>query len=409
MNFEDKLRNYAKVVIERGINVQKGMPLVINTSTEAMDFVRLLTELAYERGASEVIVRIQDDECNRLSAMMMSEEAIKHAPEWKLNMMLDFAERKAGFLSVAAPNPSLMKDVDPERIKLMRSVNANLMKPFQKYTMNDINPWCVICIPSKTWADKVLPDVAEEKRVEELWDLIFKIVRVDGADPDKAWDEFENTIQEKAKYLNEMQFEKLHYRSKLGTDLTIEMPKNHLWIGGSSMSETGVRFTANIPTEEIFSAPKRDGVNGIVYATKPLSLSGKLVENFSLRFEDGKCVEVKAEKNQKLLEDLIATDENACMLGEVALVQNDSPISNSKRLFYSTLFDENASCHLAFGAAYPTCVQGGAAMSEEELLANGINDSKIHVDFMIGDETTEIIGYKDVKEYKIFKEGNWAF
>lgn len=409
MNFEDKLRNYAKVVIERGINVQKGMPLVINTSTEAMDFVRLLTELAYERGASEVIVRIQDDECNRLSAMMMSEEAIKHAPEWKLDMMLDFAERKAGFLSVAAPNPSLMKDVDPERIKLMRSVSANLMKPFQKYTMNDINPWCVVAVPSKAWADKVLPDVAEEKRIEELWDLIFKIVRVDGADPDKAWDEFENTIQEKAKYLNEMQFDKLHYSSKLGTDLTIEMPKNHLWIGGSSMSETGVRFTANIPTEEIFSAPKRDGVNGIVYATKPLSLSGKLVENFSLRFENGKCVEVKAEKNQKLLEDLIATDENACMLGEVALVQNDSPISNSKKLFYSTLFDENASCHLAFGAAYPTCVEGGAAMSEEELLKNGINDSKIHVDFMIGDETTEIIGYKDGKEYKIFEEGNWAF
>ena len=409
MNFKDKLRNYAKVVIERGINVQKGMPLVINTSTEAMDFVRLLTELAYERGASEVIVRIRDDECDRMSAMMMSEEAIKHAPEWKLDMMLDFAERKAGFLSVAAPNPSLMKDVDPERIKLMRSVSANLMKPFQKYTMNDINPWCVVAVPSKAWADKVLPDVAEEKRIEELWDLIFKIVRVDGADPDKAWDEFENTIQEKAKYLNEMQFDKLHYSSKLGTDLTIEMPKNHLWIGGSSMSETGVRFTANIPTEEIFSAPKRDGVNGIVYATKPLSLSGKLVENFSLRFENGKCVEVKAEKNQKLLEDLIATDENACMLGEVALVQNDSPISNSKKLFYSTLFDENASCHLAFGAAYPTCVDGGAAMSEEELLKNGINDSKIHVDFMIGDETTEIIGYKDGKEYKIFEEGNWAF
>ena len=341
--------------------------------------------------------------------MMMSEEAIKHAPEWKLDMMLDYAHRKAGFLSVSAPNPGLMKDVAPERLMLMRSVNANLMKPFQKYTMNDINPWCVVAVPSKAWADKVLTDVPEEKRIEELWDLIFKIVRVDGADPDKAWDDFENTIQEKAKYLNEMQFEKLHYRSKLGTDLTIEMPKNHLWIGGSSMSETGVRFTANIPTEEIFSAPKRDGVNGIVYATKPLSLSGKLVENFSLRFENGKCVEVKAEKNQKLLEDLIATDENACMLGEVALVQNDSPISNSKKLFYSTLFDENASCHLAFGAAYPTCVEGGAAMSEEELLKNGINDSKIHVDFMIGDETTEIIGYKDGKEYKIFEEGNWAF
>ena len=409
MNFEDKLKNYAKVVIERGINVQKGMPLVINTSTEAMDFVRQLTELAYDRGASEVIVRIHDDECDRMSAMMMSEEAIKHAPEWKLDMMLDFAERKAGFLSVIAPNPSLMKDVSPERLMLMRSVNANLMKPFQKYTMNDINPWCVVAVPSKAWADKVLPDVSEDKRISELWDLIFKIVRVDGSDPDKAWDDFENNIQEKAKYLNEMQFEKLHYSSKLGTDLTIEMPKNHLWIGGSSMSETGVRFTANIPTEEIFSAPKRDGVNGIVYATKPLSLSGKLVENFSLRFEHGKCVEVKAEKNQKLLEDLIATDENACMLGEVALVQNDSPISNSKKLFYSTLFDENASCHLAFGAAYPTCVQGGASMSEEELLKNGINDSKIHVDFMIGDETTEIIGYKDGKEYKIFEEGNWAF
>lgn len=259
MNFEDKLKNYAKVVIERGINVQKGMPLVINTSTQAMDFVRKLTELAYERGASEVIVRIHDDECDRMSAMMMSEEAIKHAPEWKLDMMLDFAERKAGFLSVIAPNPSLMKDVSPERLMLMRSVNANLMKPFQKYTMNDINPWCVVAVPSKAWADKVLPDVSEDKRISELWDLIFKIVRVDGSDPDKAWDDFENNIQEKAKYLNEMQFEKLHYSSKLGTDLTIEMPKNHLWIGGSSMSETGVRFTANIPTEEIFSAPKKMG------------------------------------------------------------------------------------------------------------------------------------------------------
>lgn len=409
MNFEEKLMNYAKVVIERGINVTDGMPLVISASTEAMDFVRMLTKLAYERGASEVILRLRDDECEKMGAMMMSEDAIKHAPQWKLDMMLDYAHRKAGFLSVAAPNPGLMKDVAAERINLMRSVNSNLMKPFQKYTMNDINPWCVIAVPSKAWADKVLPDVAEDKRVEELWELIFKIVRVDGENPDKAWDEFENTIQEKAKYLNDMQFEKLHYSSKLGTDLTVEMPKNHLWIGGSSMSETGVRFTANIPTEEIFSAPKRDGVNGIVYATKPLSLSGKLVENFSLRFENGKCVEVKAEKNQKLLEDLIATDENACMLGEVALVQNDSPISNSKRLFYSTLFDENASCHLAFGAAYPTCVQGGAAMSEEELLKNGINDSQIHVDFMIGDETTEIIGYKEGKEYKIFEEGNWTF
>ena len=290
MNFEEKLMNYAKVVIERGINVQKGMPLVINATTEAVDFVRLLTKLAYDRGASEVIVRLHDDECDKMNGLFMSEEAIKHAPQWKLDMMLDYAERKAGFLSVTAPNPGLMKDVAPERINLMRRVQSNLLKPFQKYTMNDINPWCVVAVPTKAWADKVLPDLAEDKRIDELWELIFKIVRVDGENPDKAWDDFENTIQEKAKYLNDMQFEKLHYRSKLGTDLTIEMPKNHLWIGGSSMSETGVRFTANIPTEEIFSAPKRDGVNGIVYATKPLSLSGQLVENFSLRFENGKCV-----------------------------------------------------------------------------------------------------------------------
>ncbi|SHI17134.1 aminopeptidase [Sporanaerobacter acetigenes] len=409
-NFNTMLENYARLAVKVGINIQKGQKLVVNSPIECADFVRLVAKCAYEEGASDVYVEWHDEELLLMKYINAPMEVFEKFPKWKADGFAQMAEEGAGFLSIAASNPELLKDVDPEKIAASNKSSSTAMKKFREYTMGNKNSWCVISIPTKDWATKVFPDVSEDDAIEKLWEAIFKTVRIDKEDPVKAWEEHLENVNEKVKFLNEKKFKTLHYTSSNGTDLTIELPKGHIWAGGGENTTGGVYFVANMPTEEVFTMPKKTGINGLVVSTKPLNYGGNLIDNFKLTFKDGKVVDFEAEKGYETLKHLLDTDEGSRYLGEVALVPYDSPISNSNILFYNTLFDENASCHLAFGMAYPTCIEGGNDMNEKEKEAHGVNTSLVHVDFMVGAKDLDIVGETESKEkFQVFKNGNWAF
>ena len=264
-------------------------------------------------------------------------------------------------------------------------------------------------MPTQAWADKVFPELDEAKRMDALWDAIFKATRVDQEDPVAEWKKHTDTLDSKADHLNQKKYQALHY-SAPGTDLTVELAKDHIWVSAGSVNENGVTFIANMPTEEVFTANAKTGVNGVVSSTKPLSYAGNLIENFTLTFKEGKVVDFKAEKGEETLKKLIETDEGSAYLGEIALVPHQSPISETDLIFFNTLFDENASNHFALGKAYPFCVEGGKNMSDEEVVAHGLNDSLTHVDFMIGSAEMNIDGItSDGKKEPVFRKGNWAF
>lgn len=409
-NFETILKNYARLAVKVGINIQKGQKLVINAPIECADFVRLVVKNAYEEGAKDVYVEWHDEKISLLRYINAPMEVLQSFPKWKAEGFTQMAEEGAGFLSIAASNPELLKDVDPKKVAASNKSASMALKKFREYTMNNKVAWSVISIPTTDWAKKVFPDVDEEEAVKKLWEAIFMTVRMDKENPFKAWEEHLKNTEEKLNFLNEKKFENLHYTSSNGTDLVIELPKGHIWAGGGEYNESGVFFVANMPTEEVFTMPKKTGVNGVVVSTKPLNYSGNLIENFKLTFKDGKVVDFEAERGYETLKHLLDTDEGSKYLGEVALVPYDSPISNSNILFYNTLFDENASCHLALGAAYPTCIEGGSEMDDKEKEAHGVNDSLTHVDFMVGSSDLNIVGETfDGKKYQVFKDGNWAF
>lgn len=404
-------KKYAELIIKEALAVQKREnPIIwINANTENLPFARELTKMAYECGAAEVKVNIVDEVLSRLNMEGMSEERLAHFGEYKLDERMDYIKDGVAFISITGSNPDLFKGIDPKRLQIRNRASSKVMKPAMKYTMNDINSWTVVGYPTKAWAKNVFPDLDEDEAFERLKTEIFKTVRLDHEDPVTAWEEHLDKLAKRGQVLNNLQLKELHYKTDRGTDFRIGLPENHIWVGAESKDDRGYRFLPNLPTEEIFTAPDNRVAEGIVYATKPLNLSGSLVEDFWIRFEGGKAVEVGAKKGEDQLKELIGRDEGACRLGEVALVSVKSPINTSGLIFYNTLFDENASCHLALGAAYPTCVEGGVDMDDEELKKHGINDSQIHDDFMIGDETLSIVGIdKDGKEHKIFKNGDFV-
>lgn len=404
-------KKYAELIIKEALAVQKREnPIIwINANTENLPFARELTKMAYECGAAEVKVNINDEVLSRLNMEGMSEERLAHFGEYKLDERMDYIKDGVAFISITGSDPDLFKGIDPKRLQIRNRASSKVMKPAMKYTMNDINSWTVVGYPTKAWAKNVFPDLDEDEAFERLKTEIFKTVRLDHEDPVAAWEDHLDKLAKRGEVLNNLQLKELHYKTDRGTDFKIGLPENHIWVGAESKDDRGYRFLPNLPTEEIFTAPDNRVAEGIVYATKPLNLSGSLVEDFWIRFEGGKAVEVGAKKGEDQLKELISRDEGACRLGEVALVSVKSPINTSGLIFYNTLFDENASCHLALGAAYPTCVEGGVDMNDEELKAHGINDSQIHDDFMIGDETLSIVGIdKDGKEHQIFKNGDFV-
>jgi aminopeptidase len=409
-NFKQNLEKYADLAVRVGVNVQKGQTLVVNGSLDAAEFVRLVVKKAYEAGAKHVNVNWNDDTVNRLKYELAPDEAFHEFPHWKAKEMEELAENGAAFMSIVSSSPDLLKGVDPERISNFQKAAGQALTKYRQYVQSDKMSWTVVAAPSEKWAAKVFPDASSsEEQVEKLWEAIFKAVRVDQEDPVEAWNKHNENLHEKVEYLNEKNYQKLHYTAP-GTDLTIELPKGYTWVGAGSVNANGENFMANMPTEEVFTVPKKTGVNGHVASTKPLSYGGNIIDNFTVTFENGRIVDVKAEEGEDILKRLVETDEGSHYLGEIALVPHQSPISQSNVLFYNTLFDENASNHLAIGNAYAFCIEGGKNMSQEELEKNGLNNSITHVDFMIGSAEMDIDGIKeDGSSEPVFRKGNWAF
>lgn len=404
----DLLKKYAELTVKTGINVQKGQTLVIDAPVESAAFVRMAAEIAYDEGARDVVVNFEDDLLTRIRFLKAPEEVFSEFPQWEKELYTNYAREGAAFLFISAADPELLKGVDPQRIAKKRKTGSIALKEFRERYMSSKNAWSIVAIPSSPWARKVFPGLSEEQAVEKLWDAILKAVRVDREDPAAAWREHINNLKKNMDFLNSNRFRFLHYKNSEGTDLKIEFSENHVWLGGSEFTPEGVEFVANMPTEEVFTMPLKTGANGTVVSTMPLSYNGNLIDKFSIVFENGRIVDFKAEKGYDILKSIIDTDEGSRYLGEVALVPYDSPISNSKILFYNTLFDENASCHLAIGKAYSSCLKNGENMSASELAKAGANDSLVHVDFMIGSKDLEIMGITfDGREIPVFKNGNF--
>lgn len=406
---KDLLKKYAELVVKVGVNIQKDQTLIVNSPIECVEFVREITETAYKCGARDVQVRWKDDKLTRIKYLNAPEEIFEEFPDWQKEFYLSYAREGAAFLSIAASDPEALKGVDPNRMVKAEKATDAAIKEYVDRMMNDKNPWCVVSMPTKKWAQKVFPNVSEEEATQKLGEAIAKTIRLNEKDPVDAWMKHKDNMIKNAEFLNKHNFKYLKYKNSLGTDLKIELPEGHMWLAASSKTPEGIEFIPNMPTEEVFTLPKKTGVNGKVVSSKPLNYNGNLIENFSLTFKDGRVVDFTAEKGYENLKSMIETDDGAHYLGEVALVPYDSPISNSNILFYNTLFDENASCHLAVGKAYPTCIKGGSDMSKEELEASDVNDSITHVDFMVGTSDLSIIGVTESgEEVTVFKDGNFA-
>ncbi|MGD7051730.1 aminopeptidase [Sutcliffiella horikoshii] len=405
---QEKLTKYAELALKVGINLQEKQPLVINAPLAAAPFVREVAKIAYKLGAKYVHTEWNDEQLTKITYETASTESLSHVREWKVKGMEEMAEEGAAFMSIVASNPDLLKDVDPERVSISNKAHAKAMQNYRKYIQTAKVSWAIVSVPSQEWAAKLYPDRSPEDQVASLWDNIFQVTRVNENDPVEAWNKHIKTLQEKLQILNSKKYKKLHYKAP-GTDLTIELPNEQVWLGGGMNNDQGTYFVPNLPTEEVFTAPVKTGVNGVVSSTKPLNLNGNLVDNFSLTFKEGKVVEFSAEQGYEVLKKLLETDEGALHLGEVALVPHSSPVSKQEVIFYNTLFDENASCHLALGSAYPINIEDGAKMSKEELESKGVNTSMIHVDFMIGSEEMSIEGETEagVKE-TIMSDGEWV-
>ncbi len=406
MNFENNLDKYAQLAVKVGVNIKPNQTLVLRSPIECAYFVRKVVKEAYNSGAKKVHVEWSDEECTLIEYLNAPEETFNEYPKWTADKYTDIAKKGGAFLTIYAQNPDLLKDVDPQRVANFQKASASALKEWRSYTLSDKCKWSIISIPTESWASKVFPNDAD--CVDKLWDKIFTCTRVDNNDPVLAWKNHNENLKTKTDYLNEMNFKSLHFKSDK-TDLTMELPKDHIWQSGASKDLNGDDFNANMPTEEIFSMPHKFKVNGVVYSTKPLVYGGNVIDEFFLKFEEGKIVDFDAKCGLETLKKLIDTDEGSKYLGEVALVPFDSPISNTNTIYYNTLFDENASCHFAIGSAYKSCIKDGVKYEDSELDKYGINDSLTHVDFMIGSEDMNIVGTTyDNKEIEIFKNGNWA-
>lgn len=404
------LIKYASLAVNIGVNIQKDNILVISSPIETAEFARLITEEAYKSGAKDVIVHYGDQKLTKIKLENSSLETISNIPEWQAESYNYYARQEACFISISASDPDGLKGVPVEKIGASQKARTSALKEYFDNSMSNKCRWCVLSVPTLSWAKKVFPKVNDDEAMESLWDVIFKTVRVDTENPVNAWEKHNAYLEEKIKFMNNNNFKSVHLKSANGTDLNIELPEGHIWAGGSERDVNGIPFNANMPTEEVFTLPKKTGVNGIVYSSKPLSYGGNLIDNFSITFKDGKAIDFTAETGYDVLKQMLESDEGAKYLGEVAFVPYNSPISNSKLIFFNTLFDENAACHLAFGRAYESCVKDADKYSEEELEKIGVNNSIIHVDFMIGTSDLEVTGINENGEtIQIFSNGNWAF
>ena len=407
-NFNENLEKYAELIVATGVNVQKSHTVVLNISVDQSQLARLITKKAYALGAAEVIVKWTEDAIQKEFYFNADQDRLENIPQYRVDESDSWVELGASRISVVSSDPGALAGVDPQRVATYQKAAGQAMINVRKATQANKLSWTVVAAAGQEWANKVFPDLSDDEAKDALWDQIFKTTRIYTEDPVAAWKAHNELLQSKAVSLNEEQFVALHYTAP-GTDLIVGLPKNHHWDGGDSSNTRGEIFNANMPTEEVFSAPDANRVDGYVSSTKPLSYAGSIISGMKFTFKDGKVVDFSAEEGQEVLANLLDTDEGAKRLGEVALVPDPSPISQSGITFFNTLFDENASNHLAFGSAYAFNLQGGTEMSEEELIAAGINRSNTHVDFMIGSSEMNIDGIrKDGTKVPVFRNGNWA-
>ncbi len=407
-NFSEKLKKYAELIVKVGVNVQKGQPVVLYISVTQQELAHLIVEEAYGAGASEVMIEWKDTFSEREFLKHASEERLENVPEYIVKKGNYIAGKKAARISVMSADPGAYSGIDQKRIAKNQAAMGKALRQVRKATQNNDLSWTVVSAADQAWAEKVFPEKKGQAAIDALWEEIFKTTRIDKADPVKAWHEHDQKLHEKSDWLNEQQFSALHYVSPV-TDITIGLPENHVWEGAGSFTPEGTEFMANMPTEEVFTAPDCRRIDGYVTSTKPLSYAGNILEDMKFTFKNGKVVEATAKKGQEVLEHLLETDAGAKSLGEVSLVPDPSPISQSGIIFFNTLFDENASDHLALGASYPFNVAGGTKMSDEELLDHGMNVSQTHVDFMVGSADMDIDGIKkDGTIVPVFRNGDWA-
>ena len=403
-----RLREYARLIVRCGANVQKGQEVMIYAELDQPEFVQMVVEEAYKAKAKKVIVEWSYQPLSKVHVRYQTVKTLGNVPEWQKARRQHMVDTVPCRIHIISDDPDGLKGMNMEKMAKARKMSYPILKPYADQ-LEGKQQWCIAAVPGAAWAKKVFPGCSKYQAMEKLWEAILSASRVD-EDPVAAWEKHNANLKARCDYLNSLGIERLHYTADNGTDLTVGMIPEARFCGGGETSRQGIYFNPNIPTEECFISPMRGKAEGIVYSTKPLSYQGQLIENFSFRFENGKVVEAKAEKGEELLNTLISMDEGAAYLGECALVPQASPICESGLLFYNTLFDENAACHLAIGMGFADTIEGHHEKTLEECRQLGINDSMVHEDFMIGCDTMNIDAYtRDGKVYPIFRKGNWAF
>ena len=411
MSFETKLEKYARLIVQSGLNVQEKQTVVISESIESYQLVREVTKQSYLVGAKEVVVHYSDEEVTRMKYENMEVEDFNHVPTWFSSFRNDYALMNACFLYVDDEDPEMLAGIEPKKISNWQRAVKKACKTYFDLSDNMTNAWCIVGGATQKWANKVYPDMSNQEALDSLWNAIFKAAKIDDEhDPVELWSQHRRSFEKRVNYLNGLNLKKLYYKNSKGTEITIGLNDDYLFAGGGSYLKNGVYNFPNIPTEEIFTSPNKDDVEGIVFSSLPLSYGGNIVDEFYLRFKDGQVIDFGAKEGYEVLKGIIDSDEGSKHLGEVALIPYHSPINELKTLFYNTLYDENASCHMALGIGFSECIKGGIDMDKKELFEKGVNDSLVHVDFMMGTEDLMIDGIlEDGSHVKIFENGNFVF
>lgn len=403
------MKKYAQLIAVTGANVQKGQEVMINSSVETAEFARMVAEECYRAGAKKVIVEWSYQPLEKTNYRYRSVKTLSTIEKWEIERLEHRATVLPAMIYLESEDPDGLAGVNQQKVAKARQARYPIIKPFRDRMENKYQ-WVIAAVPGEEWAKKMFPRLSRHQAVEKLWEAILYTARADGEDPISDWKKHNANLAEKCRYLNSLGIDELIYHSSNGTDFRVGLIPDVDFLGGGETSLQGVYYNPNMPTEEVFTSPMRGKADGTVVATRPLSYQGQLIENFSVRFENGKAVEVHAEKNEELLRQMISMDEGAAYLGECSLVPYDSPIQNSGLTFYNTLFDENACCHLALGMGFVNCVRDFDKYTLEECREKGINDSMIHVDFMIGSADLDIDAKtRDGRTVAIFRNGNWAF
>jgi len=410
MKIDKKLDTYAQLIIKQGINLEKGEMVALSADVESADLVEAVVEAAYKAGAKKVTIFWSHAKIGKMAYQYQSDEDLTDIPDWVVASRDYVVDNNAPLINIISERPDLLSDVDPNKIKIATIAASNAMKKLREATGSDKLRWCLAAYPNEEWAEKVFPKLKGEAAVAKLWEYIHKTVRLDKKDALAEWKTHASNLAKRAKVLNDANIKSIRMKNSLGTDITMDMPKGYEFTGAAKACHYGRDFTANLPTEEVFASPDYRTANGKVVGALPLVRRGAIINDFWMQFKDGKCVDFGAKEGYETLKGIIETDEGSGYLGEIALVGFNSPIQNLKTLFYNTLFDENASCHLAIGRGFSGCIKGGTKMTKEELKEIGLNDSIEHVDFMIGTPDLSVIATThNGKEMVIFKNGDWVF